>query len=102
MLTFTRTKKGRYEWIQLVGHPGTFKEGLHDGYVLKELCGHERRCCELLQSDILKEFVPKYNGTIKDEEGKCKNSRLISFEIFIFVVLSQSLHRNGRSISIIS
>jgi hypothetical protein len=70
LLTFTRTKKGRYEWIQLVGHPGTFKEGLHDGYVLKELCEDERRCCELLQNDILKDFVPKYNGMVKDEEGK--------------------------------
>lgn len=70
LLTFTRTKKGRYEWIQLVGHPGTFKEGFHDGFVLKELCEHERRCCELLQNDILKDFVPKYNGTVKDDEGK--------------------------------
>jgi len=75
LLTFTRTKKGRYEWIQLVGHPGTFKEGIHDGYVLKQLCEHERNCCELLQHDILKDFVPKYNGIIKDEEGKCKKKR---------------------------
>jgi hypothetical protein len=22
LLTFTRSKKGKYEWIQLVGHPG--------------------------------------------------------------------------------
>ncbi|CAF0751750.1 unnamed protein product [Rotaria sordida] len=70
LLTFTRTKQGQYEWIQLVGHPGTFKEGLHDGYILKELSEKERRCCELLQHDILKDFVPKYNGTVKDEEGK--------------------------------
>ncbi|CAF1245113.1 unnamed protein product [Adineta ricciae] len=70
LLTFTRTKKGRYEWIQLVGHPGTFKEGFHDGYILKELCEYERYCCEVLQSDRLKHFVPKYNGTVKDEEGK--------------------------------
>ncbi|CAF1130632.1 unnamed protein product [Adineta steineri] len=70
VLTFTRTKKGRYEWIQLVGHPGTFKEGFHDGYVLKELCKHERYCCEVLQNDILKTFVPKYNGTVTDDEGK--------------------------------
>ncbi len=50
---------------------GTFKEGIHDGYVLKELCEDERDCCELLQNDILKEFVPKYNGVIR-YEGKCK------------------------------
>jgi hypothetical protein len=88
LLTFTRTKKGRYEWIQLVGHPGnkivcssffyslsylgTFKEGIHDGYVLKELCEYERDCCQVLQNDALKNFVPKYNGTVKDDEGKCK------------------------------
>ncbi|UJR10674.1 hypothetical protein I4U23_014868 [Adineta vaga] len=70
LLTFTRTKKLRYEWIQLVGHPGTFKEGIHDGYVMKALCEHERHCCELLKNDILKDFVPKYNGTIQDDEGK--------------------------------
>ncbi|CAF2382501.1 unnamed protein product [Rotaria sp. Silwood2] len=70
LLTFTRTKQGQYEWIQLVGHPGTFKEGLHDGYILKELSEKERRCCELLQNDILKDFVPKYNGIVKDEEEK--------------------------------
>lgn len=70
LLTFTRTDKERYQWIQLVGHPGTFREGLHSGYVLKQLSEHERRCCELLQTDILKDFVPKYNGTVKDDEGK--------------------------------
>jgi hypothetical protein len=56
---------------------GTFKEGIHDGYVLKELCEHERRCCELLQTDSLKDFVPRYNGTVKDEEGKCKKEYFI-------------------------
>ncbi|CAM4750377.1 unnamed protein product [Rotaria magnacalcarata] len=70
LLKFTRTKQGQYEWIQLVGHPGTFKEGLHEGYVLKALSEKERRCCELLQNDLLKDFVPKYNGTVADEEGK--------------------------------
>ncbi|CAF1092952.1 unnamed protein product [Adineta steineri] len=70
LLTFTRTKKEKYEWIQLVGHPGTFKEGIHDGYVLKQLNENERICCELLQNDNLKNFVPKYNGTIEDDEGK--------------------------------
>lgn len=70
LLTFTRTYKERYQWIQLVGHPGTFREGLHSGYVLKQLSEHERRCCEFIQTDILKDFVPKYNGTVKDEEGK--------------------------------
>lgn len=78
LLTFTRTKKERYEWIQLVGHPGTFKEGIHDGYVLKELCEYERNCCELLQNDILKSFVPKYNGIVKDEEDKCKKKKKIN------------------------
>jgi len=52
---------------------GRFKEGIHDGYILKELCENERYCYELLQNDILKDFVPKYNGIIKDGEGKCKN-----------------------------
>ena len=74
----------------MVGHPGkflvsidatnafsssgTFREGLHAGYVLKQLTEHERRCCELLQTDLLKDFVPKYNGTVKDDEGKSKTS----------------------------
>jgi hypothetical protein len=60
---------------------GTFKEGIHDGYVLKELCEYERDCCQILQHDVLKNFVPKYNGTVKDEEGKCKKR----FSIGIFV-----------------
>lgn len=60
---------------------GTFKEGIHDGYVLKELCGHEQRCCESLQKDILKDFVPKYNGTIKDEEGKRRMKERFLLEI---------------------
>jgi hypothetical protein len=63
---------------------GTFKEGFHDGYVLKELCKHERRCCELLQNDILKDFVPKYNGTVKDEEGKCRKKEFNSINGFLF------------------
>ncbi|CAF1073548.1 unnamed protein product [Rotaria sordida] len=69
-LTPTQVKQERNQWIQLVGHDGTFKTGIHDGYILKELCEHERHCCKLLQNDLLKDFVPKYNGTVQDEEGK--------------------------------
>ena len=58
-----------YIWILW---QGTFKEGLHEGYVLKQLIEHERNCCELLQYDILQDFVPRYNGMVKDDEGKCK------------------------------
>ncbi len=61
-----------FDLNELMIFTGTFKEGFHDGFVLKELCEDERRCCELLQTDILKGFVPKYNGTVTDEEGKCK------------------------------
>ncbi|CAF4336404.1 unnamed protein product [Rotaria sp. Silwood2] len=71
LLTPTQKKKERHQWVQLVGHNGTFKTGIHDGYILKELCEHERHCCELLQNDFLKDFVPKYYGTVQDDEGKC-------------------------------
>ncbi|CAF2782212.1 unnamed protein product [Rotaria sp. Silwood2] len=70
LLTPTQKKKERHQWVQLVGHNGTFKTGIHDGYILKELCEHERHCCELLQNDFLKDFVPKYYGTVQDDEGK--------------------------------
>ncbi|CAF4667504.1 unnamed protein product [Rotaria sp. Silwood1] len=70
LLTPTRAKKERHQWVQLVGHNGTFKTGIHDGYILKELCEHEQYCCELLQNDFLKHFVPKYNGTFQDDDGK--------------------------------
>ena len=43
--------------------------------MLKELCEGERRCCELLQQDVLKSFVPRYNGTVTDDEGKCKREK---------------------------
>ncbi|CAF0792447.1 unnamed protein product [Didymodactylos carnosus] len=69
LLHFTR-KTERYEWIQLVGHAGTFKEGYHDGFILKELCEQEKRCFELLQTDALRTFVPRYIGTVRDDEGK--------------------------------
>ena len=73
LLSFTKTKEEQDQWTQLVGHPGSFKEGIHKGYILKELNEQERYCCELLQNDVLKDFVPKYNGIVKDEEGKCKD-----------------------------
>ncbi|CAF0759455.1 unnamed protein product [Didymodactylos carnosus] len=69
LLHFTR-KKERYEWIQLVGHAGAFKEGYHDGFILKELCEQERQCFELLQTDALRTYVPRYIGTVHDDEGK--------------------------------
>jgi 1D-myo-inositol-triphosphate 3-kinase len=75
----------------LVGHPGTFKEGVHDGFVLKQRSEHEQVCCELLQVDCLGEFVPKYNGVVQDDDGKCKTTdrtnsirlRSLLFEVFI-------------------
>ena len=51
---------------------GTFKEGTHDGYLLKAFSSEERDCYEFLQNDILKDFVPKYNGLVKDQDGKGK------------------------------
>ena len=101
LLTFTRTRKGRYEWIQLVGHPGkppvlplpiishpfnfvfqgTFKEGIHDGFVMKELCDFERCCCELLQNDLLRQFVPMYNGVVQDDNGKGKERSSRAIEV---------------------
>ncbi|CAF3451262.1 unnamed protein product [Rotaria socialis] len=69
-LTPTQKKEERHQWVQLVGHRGTFKKGIHDGYILKELSEHEEYCCEILQTDSLKDFVPKYNGIVKDAEGR--------------------------------
>lgn len=53
--------------------------------MLKELCEQEKHCCELLQTDILKDFVPRYNGTVKDDEGKCKEN-----------IIMISLHKLNR------
>ncbi len=70
LLSFPKTKQGQDQWTQLVGHPGSFKQGIHKGYILKELNEQERYCCEVLQNDVLKDFVPKYNGIVKDEDFK--------------------------------
>lgn len=56
-------------------HLGTFKEGRHDGYILKAFSSDERHCYEFLQNDILKEFIPKYNGVVQDQDGKRRIKR---------------------------
>lgn len=39
------------------------------------MCAFERKSFELLQNDILKDFIPKYDGAVEDNEGKCENKQ---------------------------
>lgn len=55
---------------------GTFKEGIRDGFVLKKLDDGERICFEKLQDDILKDFVPQYNGLRQDDDEKCRTMKM--------------------------
>ena len=76
---------------------GTFKEGIHDGFVMKELCEFERRCCELLQNDLLRDFVPMYNGVVQDDSGKCRKRRSRAIKVKDAAPFLFSVHRNGGS-----
>ncbi|XP_067895711.1 inositol-trisphosphate 3-kinase A [Heterodontus francisci] len=60
--------KKRYSWIQLAGHPGSFKAG-DGGRILKKYCENEKLCFEQLKMDLLAPFVPHYHG-ITDIEGE--------------------------------
>ena len=63
-------KNRRYQWVQLAGHSGNFKAGMHQGTVLKKLCPQEENCYKQFHNDSLSSYVPEYHGTLvleKDE-----------------------------------
>lgn len=63
----------KYNWIQLAGHAGRFKPGDREGFILKLMDDKERNCLETLQTDKLRDFVPKIDQTLFDpEDAKCK------------------------------
>ncbi|PAA80587.1 hypothetical protein BOX15_Mlig029298g2, partial [Macrostomum lignano] len=59
-----------YPWVQLSGHRENFRPGLRPGTVLKLLCPCEADCLRQLTADpLLGEFVPRYFGTVRLEDG---------------------------------
>jgi hypothetical protein len=70
----------KYNWIQLAGHPGRFKPGDREGYILKLMDNLESTCLHQLQFDLLKPFVPEIDGVLVDkEDGKCMHILLFHF-----------------------
>lgn len=60
----------KYNWIQLAGHPGRFKPGDRDGFILKLMDNLERNSLRLLQTDALSEYVPRIDKTLLDHEDE--------------------------------
>ncbi|XP_068601018.1 inositol-trisphosphate 3-kinase C [Brachionichthys hirsutus] len=55
------------EWLQVVGHAGTFRVG-DCGTLLKRFCEEERQCYLRLMEDTLRPFVPAYHGVVQQDE----------------------------------
>ncbi|XP_076648698.1 inositol 1,4,5-triphosphate kinase 2 isoform X1 [Halictus rubicundus] len=69
---FQTYKKQRYPWVQLTGHQGNFRAGPTPGTILKKLCPQEEACFRLLMNDVLKPYVPNFEGVLdmkETEEG---------------------------------
>ncbi|XP_076290774.1 inositol 1,4,5-triphosphate kinase 2 isoform X3 [Lasioglossum baleicum] len=69
---FQTYKKQRYPWVQLTGHQGNFRAGPTPGTILKKLCPQEEACFRLLMNDVLKPYVPDFQGVLdmkETEEG---------------------------------
>ena len=63
----------KYTWIQLAGHPGRFKPGDREGFILKLMDELERKSFEMLKSDILGPFVPAVDRVLYDmNDGNCR------------------------------
>ncbi|CAF0785160.1 unnamed protein product [Brachionus calyciflorus] len=60
----------KYNWIQLAGHAGRFKPGEREGFILKLMDNLERNSLQILQNDILSDFVPKIDKILLDREDE--------------------------------
>ncbi|XP_011609795.1 inositol-trisphosphate 3-kinase C isoform X1 [Takifugu rubripes] len=57
------TPKKPQQWLQVVGHAGSFRVGEY-GTLLKRFCEGERECYLKLMGDTLRPFVPAYHGVV--------------------------------------
>ncbi|XP_062288659.1 inositol-trisphosphate 3-kinase C [Scomber scombrus] len=61
------TPKNPQQWLQVVGHAGSFHVGDY-GTLLKRFCEGERQCYLKLMEDTLRPFVPAYYGVVQRDE----------------------------------
>lgn len=61
------TPKKPQEWLQVVGHAGSFHIGDY-GTLLKRFCEGEQQCYLRLMEDSLRPFVPAYYGVVQHGE----------------------------------
>lgn len=55
------------QWLQVVGHAGSFRIGNY-GTLLKKFCEGEQQCYLKLMKDALRPFVPAYHGMVRLDE----------------------------------
>ncbi|XP_078046961.1 inositol 1,4,5-triphosphate kinase 2 isoform X7 [Augochlora pura] len=65
---FQTYKRQRYPWVQLTGHQGNFRAGPTPGTILKKLCPQEEACFRLLMNDVLRPYVPEFEGVLDLKE----------------------------------
>ncbi|XP_029956610.1 inositol-trisphosphate 3-kinase C isoform X2 [Salarias fasciatus] len=61
------TPKKPQQWLQVVGHAGSFHVGEY-GTLLKRFCEGEQQCYLRLMEDSLRPFVPGYYGVVQHGE----------------------------------
>uniref|UniRef100_A0A3P8S9E3 Kinase n=1 Tax=Amphiprion percula TaxID=161767 RepID=A0A3P8S9E3_AMPPE len=61
------TPKKPQQWLQVVGHAGSFHVGDY-GTLLKRFCEGEQQCYLRLMEDTLRPFVPLYHGVVQHGE----------------------------------
>uniref|UniRef100_UPI0037E74C6C inositol-trisphosphate 3-kinase C isoform X2 n=1 Tax=Semicossyphus pulcher TaxID=241346 RepID=UPI0037E74C6C len=61
------TPKKPQQWLQVVGHAGSFHVGDY-GTLLKRFCEGEQQCYLRLMEDALRPFVPDYHGVVQHNE----------------------------------
>uniref|UniRef100_A0A672JP91 Kinase n=2 Tax=Salarias fasciatus TaxID=181472 RepID=A0A672JP91_SALFA len=64
---FPMTPKKPQQWLQVVGHAGSFHVGEY-GTLLKRFCEGEQQCYLRLMEDSLRPFVPGYYGVVQHGE----------------------------------
>ncbi|XP_033335067.2 inositol 1,4,5-triphosphate kinase 2 isoform X1 [Megalopta genalis] len=71
---FQTYKRQRYPWVQLTGHQGNFRAGPTPGTILKKLCPQEEACFRLLMNDVLRPYVPEFEGVLDLKEAEEGNA----------------------------
>uniref|UniRef100_A0A673AET6 Kinase n=1 Tax=Sphaeramia orbicularis TaxID=375764 RepID=A0A673AET6_9TELE len=61
------TPKKPQQWLQVVGHAGSFHVGEY-GTLLKKFCKGEQECYLKLMEDPMRPFVPVYYGVVQRDE----------------------------------